>query len=184
MSLAIASPGWIAEQRRELAEVTDAFRTTTFKYRETLERCRRTIDSLQNVLLEVPATPDRLKLIHEAWHDVICDSIRAVVKLLSETRDEQSKSFGFPWCFGQLREVTRAESIVLDQLIELARTLLIRRPEFDLVLPADLEATVWTVRISPLAYLRAMGNLFWSAIRHPLSETTIDLSTGRVLYRT
>lgn len=40
-----------------------------------------------------------------------------------------------------------------------------------------------TVRIPPLAYLRAMANLFWSCLRHPLSEATIDLSTGRVLYR-
>ena len=38
-----------------------------------------------------------------------------------------------------------------------------------------------TVRIPALIYLRAMVNLFWSAIRHPLSETTIDLNTGRVL---
>jgi hypothetical protein len=43
---------------------------------------------------------------------------------------------------------------------------------------------VLIIRIPPIAYLRAMWNLFWSAIRHPLSETTIDLSTGRVLYRT
>jgi hypothetical protein len=50
-------------------------------------------------------------------------------------------------------------------------------------LPEPIGEAVCTVRIPPLAYLRAMGNLFWSAIRHPLSETTIDLSTGRVLYR-
>jgi len=28
-----------------------------------------------------------------------------------------------------------------------------------------------------------MWNLFWSGIRHPWRETTIDLTTGRVLYR-
>jgi hypothetical protein len=39
------------------------------------------------------------------------------------------------------------------------------------------------IRIPWWAYLRSMWNLFWSAIRHPFSETTIDLSTGRVLYR-
>lgn len=49
---------------------------------------------------------------------------------------------------------------------------------------ADPPAGGYGFRIAPLAYLRAMGNLFWSAIRHPLSNTTIDLSTGRVLYRT
>lgn len=43
---------------------------------------------------------------------------------------------------------------------------------------------VLSLTISPRAYLRSMWSLFWSAIRHPFSETTIDLSTGRVLYRT
>ncbi|MFO0796506.1 MAG: hypothetical protein U0804_03455 [Gemmataceae bacterium] len=47
----------------------------------------------------------------------------------------------------------------------------------------QLRAEVLTIRISPLAHLRAMWNLWWSAVRHPLSETTIDLSTGRVLSR-
>ncbi|HEY1191977.1 MAG TPA: hypothetical protein VGE74_30385, partial [Gemmata sp.] len=64
------------------------------------------------------------------------------------------------------------------------RVVLLSRPDLGLALPADLEPTVWAVRIPPLAHLRAMFNLFWSAIRHPFSETTIDLSTGRVLYRT
>ena len=51
------------------------------------------------------------------------------------------------------------------------------------ILPESRSEAVETIRIPPFAYLRAMGNLFWSSIRHPLSETTIDLSTGRVLYR-
>ncbi len=39
------------------------------------------------------------------------------------------------------------------------------------------------VHIPWWAYLRAMANLYWSCLRHPLSETTIDLGTGRVLSR-
>ncbi|HJZ90916.1 MAG TPA: hypothetical protein VKE40_08590 [Gemmataceae bacterium] len=35
--------------------------------------------------------------------------------------------------------------------------------------------------ISPLAYARAVWNVFWSAIRHPFTTTAIDLSTGRVV---
>jgi hypothetical protein len=41
-------------------------------------------------------------------------------------------------------------------------------------------AAMPTHRISPLAYCRAVGTLFWTALRHPLSTTPIDLSTGRV----
>ena len=48
---------------------------------------------------------------------------------------------------------------------------------------SDLVSDPVTIQITSLAYLRAMGNLFWSAIRHPLSDTTIDLSTGHVLRR-
>jgi hypothetical protein len=63
------------------------------------------------------------------------------------------------------------------------RVLAIAWPELELRVPDDLAVFVWTVRIPRWAYLRAMLNLFLSAIRHPMSETTIDLSTGRVLYR-
>lgn len=49
--------------------------------------------------------------------------------------------------------------------------------------PEDIAGEVWKVRRTPLAVLRTMWNLFWSAVRHPLSDTTIDLESGRVLYR-
>lgn len=68
-------------------------------------------------------------------------------------------------------------------LAEFMRTMTVAWEEPKLITPPELYEAIWTVRIPPLAYLRAMWNLFWSAIRHPLSDTTIDLSTGRVLYR-
>lgn len=38
------------------------------------------------------------------------------------------------------------------------------------------------VRAIPwLGYLRSIWTLFWTAIRHPLTTTAIDLSTGRVV---
>jgi hypothetical protein len=74
----------------------------------------------------------------------------------------------------------RLSSYLVGQI----RTLIVAHPELEARLPSDLADAVYTVRIPPLAYLRSMWSLFWSAIRHPLSDTTIDLSTGRVLYRT
>jgi hypothetical protein len=35
------------------------------------------------------------------------------------------------------------------------------------------------IYISPRAYMRAMCTLAWTAFRHPLTTTVIDLSTGR-----
>jgi tetrahydrodipicolinate N-succinyltransferase len=37
------------------------------------------------------------------------------------------------------------------------------------------------VRISPGAYLRTMAQIAWNAIRHPMSTTTIDMETGKVV---
>jgi hypothetical protein len=71
-----------------------------------------------------------------------------------------------------------------NRVARFLRTMTTMWPEYELTTPDDIAGFVWTVRIPPLAYLRSMLSLFWSAIRHPLSETTIDLSTGRVLYRT
>jgi hypothetical protein len=102
-------------------------------------------------------TGPRGELTERAWGQ-LCDTIRTLASHLART--------------------------ALRRHVELARTVLIGRPELGLTTPPDLERLFWSVRISPRAYLRAMWNLFWSAVRHPLSDTTIDLSTGRVLYRT
>jgi hypothetical protein len=37
------------------------------------------------------------------------------------------------------------------------------------------------VKITPLAYLRSMWLILWSAFRHPLTTTVIDLETGRIV---
>jgi hypothetical protein len=84
----------------------------------------------------------------------------------------------------QLTDAMNQSDPLEQRLADLMRVVLMSHPEWNLEVPDALTDRIWTVRIPPLAYLRAMWNLFWSAIRHPLSETTIDLSTGRVLYRT
>ena len=37
------------------------------------------------------------------------------------------------------------------------------------------------VRISPIAYLRTMFNIAWSAFRYPTTTTVIDLGTGKIV---
>ena len=37
------------------------------------------------------------------------------------------------------------------------------------------------IRISPGAYLKAVFNLMWSAIRHPRTTTLINLETGDII---
>lgn len=43
------------------------------------------------------------------------------------------------------------------------------------------EFTPTSIYISPLAFLRTMCAIAWSAFRHPLTTTVIDLSTGKVI---
>lgn len=69
----------------------------------------------------------------------------------------------------------------MDRLSDLIRTIMVVWPELELETPSDIIEAVWTITITPRAYIRAMWNLFWSSIRHPLSETVIELKTGRVM---
>jgi hypothetical protein len=39
------------------------------------------------------------------------------------------------------------------------------------------------IAIPPLAFLRSMWALAWGAIRHPFSDTIVDLSTGEAVHR-
>jgi hypothetical protein len=55
-------------------------------------------------------------------------------------------------------------------------------------LPADDKGTLPAVdlqeiRIPPLAFLRSMAVILWSALRHPFQTTEVDLSTGKVIRR-
>jgi hypothetical protein len=82
------------------------------------------------------------------------------------------------------RRLVAAITSQMDRLADLMRTMAVVWPELELETPENITEAVWTVTITPGAYLRAMGNVFWSAIRHPLSQTTIELKTGRVLHHT
>jgi len=121
-------------------------------------------------------------MVDSVW-GIICGSLRKFTTLEANARDDLGKVVETKLSDDVIRAVNRMYDTVLGQIIELVRVVILSKPEWNLKLPTDLEEIVWTVRISPLAYLRAMCNMFWSAIRHPLSSTTIDLTTGRVLYR-
>ncbi|MFO0824497.1 MAG: hypothetical protein U0792_15505 [Gemmataceae bacterium] len=119
------------------------------------------------------------------WWGLVCEMFETDESL---ARRLKSDLLFLRSCSSQYRkansELVAELEFISTRLRELMRSALVEMPEWELPISDELAAKVWTVRISPLAYLRAMWNLFWSAIRHPLSETTIDLSTGRVLYRT
>lgn len=72
----------------------------------------------------------------------------------------------------------------VEQMVRLLRIGVVYYPATLELLSPETRKVVRTFHTPWGSYLRSMWNLFWSAIRHPLSETTIDLSTGRVRYRT
>jgi hypothetical protein len=172
------TPLWIEQQRQVVAESTPSARDEPIPADviETLDRIRDTMERAYGVI----AT----ELIERPQPDTESEAC----ELLATSLDFVFEQIEFVQRFGTAdatlarQFVGRAEA-TLDRLVELVRAVLVSRPDVALPFSPRAERRVFTVRVSPLAYLRAMWNLFWSAIRHPFSETTIDLSTGRVLYR-
>lgn len=80
-------------------------------------------------------------------------------------------------------ELVQACSHRVETSTEFLKVMTVHFPATLDMLSAEVRKLVLTYRIPWWANLLSMANLFWSAVRHPWSETTIDLSTGRVLYR-
>ena len=118
--------------------------------------------------------------------------LKRLVDLLTETPDEkpgsEAQHLAQETCcvlgaeYEKHCEI-RGSAHYTDGIVDLVRTLVVAHPDWELPITGSLSDALWKLRISPWSNLRAMANLFWSAIRHPLSNTTIDLSTGRVAYR-
>ena len=143
-----------------------------------IEATRTTKGGLRRRIFTVIAWPvDRLaeRMMSRLGNDA-CDHIGGSQALVDQARRIT---------YGRLRRrFVAAVTSQMDRLADLMRTIAVVWPELELETPENITKAVWTVTITPGAYLRAMGNVFWSAIRHPFSETTIELKTGRVLYHT
>jgi len=195
MSPALALPGWIEEQRQRLRVLScevifnsalDDLEARWQADHETISTRWAQLDSeLYNIyefLVECHAHGD----LHNQFWAVMCQALQNLLSAQTHARREletgevaKLSAVGMDY----YRDVDRFSTAAISRCVELARLVLVENPEWGLTLPGDLDPIVWTVRISPLAYMRTMWNLFWSALRHPFSNTTIDLSTGRVLYR-
>lgn len=105
--------------------------------------------------------------------DAACERLSEYVKLMAMARQVTPRSFRHYF----VREVGKRA----ERLAELMRTIAVVCDELELETPDELYEAVWTLRITPLAYLRAMWNVFWSSIRQPFSNTVVELKTGRVL---
>ncbi len=64
---------------------------------------------------------------------------------------------------------------------EAARALVMNSEISEVRTVAPSDGTADVIRISPLAFLRSMFALLWTAFRHPLSTTYIDVTTGDIL---
>lgn len=196
MSPALALPGWIEEQRQRLTVLSselvlhsalENFEEKCRTSRESISASWAQTDSGLHAIYEsLNECPDALDVRKQFW-TVLCQALRNAIdgqalahRALAAGGVVRRSAVGLAY----FRDLDRLCAVANDRYVELIRLVLVENPEWELEVPADLESIVWTVRISPLAYLRAMWNLFWSAIRHPFLDTTIDLSTGRVLYRT
>lgn len=117
---------------------------------------------------------DAEEVVVSLWQTA-CERMAVYQSLIGDAREQARGRFR--------RRFLAAVALRMDRLVELMRTMAVVWDDLELDTPDEIYESVWTIHIPFVARLRAMWNLFWSAIRHPLSETTIELKTGRVLYR-
>ncbi|VTT98249.1 unnamed protein product [Gemmataceae bacterium] len=188
MSFALMASVWGDEQRQQIARLLSARSESTHNLpkgsslteiaEEVQQFYLRDISQDEGVVQEFVLERARID-----WN-FTCAVLRVSLRHQSVLRQWARSYCWLPFLVPAIRKYFSELNDGIGALVDLIRFVLVAKPELELGLAEDLEAVVWTVRISPRAHLRAMWNLFWSAILHPLSNTTIDLSTGRVLYRT
>lgn len=163
------------EARRLAAALTRAFESWQ-SYVTELAEYDANVQDRQDADALTAADREYLTHLPALWH-MLCNELRDSCGLTGGVSLAQRPA-------ARRHALRSAMDAKRRELIELLRTLQIGHADKELSLPDDLRLVVWTVRIPWWAYLRSMWTMYWSAILHPLSETTIELSTGRVLYRT
>jgi hypothetical protein len=78
-----------------------------------------------------------------------------------------------------ISELREAREIVADFM----RALRLTYPEFELEVADYAIEDYSTIHIPPMGYLKSAWAVLWSAVRHPFSETVINLQTGEVMAR-
>lgn len=185
MSIAILAPEWIDEQNKRLAIITDKPKDLPV-LNQLAALFREMVDTIEDGFHELLDSTDDSTPMHESYELLwyyVCELFRQNEATRQSIRKSAHHWFGLALPSRSIREANQELCSQHFRLIELMRLILVSKPDWNLTLPPDLKRVVWAIHISPLAYLRAMANLFWSAIRHPFSNTTIDLNTGHVLYR-
>jgi hypothetical protein len=136
-------------------------------------------DALADTLSQLPTDPAEFR--DYEWEHLPEGLNSTLSTHLLMTQVLRKMRFSSPQLAGS---VMQSQSRIVEEGIRVMRTWILYRPEVLACLSPTVHAAVSDFRIPWWANLRSMWNIFWSAIRHPFSETTIDLSTGRVLYRT
>lgn len=113
-------------------------------------------------------------LVRSYW-ETACEHMTAYQELRDQARTQPRGRFR--------RRFVAAMTERIERLADLMRTMSVVWDDLNLDTPDEIHREVWTFRIPPGAYLRSMWNLYWSAILHPRSTTTVDLMTGRVVRR-
>ena len=165
-----------ADRVRELARKSESVELQIAELEQVLAEDDRWLAQLEELYDKACTTADEGgdadEVVMSLW-GAACERIAAYQTLGTDARQEARGRFR--------KQLLAAVAFRMDRLAELMRTMAIVWQELELETPDEIHETVWTIRIHPLAYLRAMWNLFWSSVRHPLSETVIELKTGRVL---
>lgn len=169
----------------EVGSVVDFTSEIESRCTSLFQRTDRMLDSLEQVLAELQQWVEIVTLDDttvQRLFSAVNHSMASLLECREKFRHESTSNAN-----RSIRKSTHRVIYDLNSRIErlagLMRTMAVFWGTADVSHSDDIAREVWTIRIPWRGYLRAMLNLLWSAVRHPLSETTIDLSTGRVLYR-
>lgn len=173
-------PDAVNQMEAWLQESLKEYKTTLDSFEESYNEICRFVDDSE----ELPAVSDALaSLLDQQWR-MAEQHIRSLwdngCKMMTMDQRHLAKWQQAPHLPIREQFLTAINSEI-ERLAELMRTMAVVWEELELETPEEIYEAVWTIRVSPQAYLRAMWNLFWSSIRHPLSDTVIELKTGRVL---
>jgi len=174
--------------RRQLAHAQEALNDSREQLRETTERWILTLEESASDYRQMAenyvAMAEFVHMTNVEFAPEIEEGLRSSLELVQSAIlrcPDRPRTFSGRDISNRFERAVRSEREA--QLKLLQSIILVWPPALDFF-TEEFQSQVLTFRIPWWAYLRSMWNLFWSAIRHPFSETTIDLSTGRVLYRT
>lgn len=169
----------------QFAAIGDEFRSEAREWSELISDIEMTLHRC----FDEPKSDVRDEWVREMWR--ICQNV--LRKSITHETRWRSKFYSMGIACAVLRTMklyrdyrfrVEAWRVARRRIVDLMRTTRAVSEVEGLEVDSDLADEYRTVHIPAAGYIRSMLTLAWESIRHPMSECTIDLETGKVVART